>query len=298
MFGEHARILAALESGMCAAPQIAEPNATAAGSLLAPRLLKSRSALRAHLLEELPGWKFWLDCTARLVRESAHDRTILLSDEEVLEDLEHLVTGWVQALGDDAELLFRPLTRKFGLNLRSGVPYRAAGPFTRNVFDAEGTRTTAAFARSVVSWAQLRKIFNRRKAWPSPLLIQLLGAYGLSVLERRRGPKGDPRRALAVDHVVKHLGPFITGQRHAGKRVYPQIYGDPRVAPETAREKPVSLALAARVAIYIAAPGKEDLEYAGKRGGPRQDADVLETAPTAVRQLEDAIRQRLRSRRK
>ena len=297
MFGEHARILAALESGMCAAPRIAEPNATAAGSLLAPRLLKSRSALRAHLLKELPGWKLWLECTARVVRESAHDRTVLLSEPELREDLQHVVTGWVQALGADGERLFRPMMR-FGLNVRLGADYRAAGPFAPRRLDAKSPRSTATFERRVVSWRALREIFDRRDAWPSPLLIQLLGAYGMSVHENRPGAKGDPRRAFAVDHVVKHLGPFVAGQPYAGKRVCPQIYGDPRVPRKMARRKPVPLALAARVAIYIGAPGKEDPEYAGERGGPRRDADVLETAPTAVRQLEDAIRQRLRSRRK
>lgn len=233
-----------------------------------------------------------MSCTARLVRESAHNRTVLLSEREVRKDLQHVAREWVQRLGTDAERLFRPMMR-FGLNVRSRVEYPAAGPFAHSAFDAKDPRSTVTFERRVVSWRVLREIFDRRDAWPSPLLIQLLGAYGMSVLESRPGAKGDPRRAFAVDHVVKHLGPFVAGQPRAGKRVYPKVYGDPRVHRKMARREPVPLALAAQVAIYIGAPGREDPEYDGKAGGPRRDADILDTASTAVDQLVKLIRRRL-----
>jgi hypothetical protein len=125
------------------------------------------------------------------------------------------------------------------------------------------------------------------------MLVQLLGAYGMSLLERRRGAKGDPRRPFAVEHVVSHVGPFILGQSRAGERVYPGVYADPNVPIEMARETPVTLELAAEVAIFIGAPGEEDVEYDGEPGGPRRSADNLDTAATAVEQVVRLIRQRL-----
>jgi hypothetical protein len=277
----NSRIPVALESGMCAAARIGEPNATAAGNPLVAAHLRSRSRLRAHLVEELPGWQYWLDYTAQLVREAAHDRTVLLSDRELLKNLEHFVLEWVQALGEEGEVLFRPVMQLFSGSLKSGREYPAAGPFNQ------------ASEPPAVAWEDLKRLFDRQSAWPSPMLIQFLGAYAMSVLERRRGAKGDPRRAIAVEHVVEHLGPFMAGQPRAGASVYPKVYGDPGVEPEMARKKPVTCELAAEVAIFLAAPGEEDVEYDGPRGGPRRSSDELDTAPTAVRQYVELIRTRL-----
>jgi hypothetical protein len=173
------------------------------------------------------------------------------------------------------------MMQRFSRDLKSGVEYRAAGPFD------EASEPPAA------SWEELERLFDRRGAWPSPMLIQFLGAYGVSLLEERPGAKGDPRRAIAIDQVVKHLGPFMAGQPRAGQKVFPEIYGDSVALPETVRESPVTLELAAEVAIYVGAPGEEDTEYDGNPGGPRRPADELDTAPSAVEYYAKLIRNRL-----
>ena len=126
-------------------------------------------------------------------------------------------------------------------------------------------------------------VFEKHAAWPSPIMIGFLGALGLRLRERRRGAKGDPRIKRAIEEVVEHLGPFLDAGPSAGKPVLPKLYGDDRFATSGARKAPVTLKLAAEVAIYLSAPAEEDEE---SRGLNRDD---LFTSPSHLEVIADRI---------
>jgi hypothetical protein len=206
--------------------------------------VKTRTELRDFVFRELPGWEPWLTLAAVEVQRNAWDAHLLKTEGELIEDICSFAAEFVAGFGAEADRFFLPFAQcRPDYPLGGDLP--ASEAFTRNAGDLP------------FSHADLGDRV------PSRGLIGLIGALGLRQRDRKSGRPENRRLTWALDRICTELLPFVDSPGHrgseAGERVAPEEgQRDPSIPPGEYRQEPVTMTLAAVVAIYLSLPNRGD----------------------------------------
>jgi len=233
---------------------------------------KTRTELRAFILTELPGWDHWLTLAAAEVQRQAWDEHLLKTEDQLITDIRKFAAEFAAGVGPDAKRFFMPFMQQ-----RPDYPldrdHAALEPFMHTAGDLPFSHADLA------------------GRMPSRVLIGLIGALGLrrhelQTGERKPGRPPDRRLAHALDWVFSALVPFVRGYGgDAGKLVVPdESHRDVAVPEDAHRRRPVPLALAAVVAVYLSLPNRGDTDAPAV---PEQ----LELGPNALKDTSDRLRE-------